>query len=111
MSHATVADLTTWLPTGTVVEDVDRLLERASTKVDRYTRAIVDTGSDTHTTALRDATCAVIEAWLETGEENDLDGLAGTQMSVPGYTGMRALPLPPRAYEALAMAGLTQPVG
>lgn len=108
--HATEADLTAWLPTDADVPDPDRLLDRASVLVDQYVRAPYRPGDPTVTDALRDATCAVVEAWLETGEENDLDGLAGTQMSVPGYSGRRALTLPPRAYRALSQAGLIQPV-
>jgi hypothetical protein len=114
--YATTTDLTAWLPSDAEVpSDADRLLARASTLVDqtvRYPYAVDAGGAATDAAvsdALRDATCAIVEGWLEAGEENDLDGLAGTQMSVPGYSGARAVTLPPRAYRALSQAGLLQP--
>lgn len=109
--HATEQDLTAWLPTGVDIDEPARLLDRASVLVDQYVRAPYDPADEATLQALSDATCATVEAWIETGEENDLDGLAGTQMSVPGYSGHRAVALPPRAYRALSQAGLIQPVG
>ena len=112
VAYATVAELATFLGSeGT--PDAGRLLERASELVD----TIVDvpfalsatTGLPTDTdvaAALRDATCAVVEAWLEVGESNDIDGLAGQQIAVQGFTGKRAPEKPPRAVRLLKIAGL-----
>lgn len=93
--------------------DVDRLLARATEVVDDHCFAAfaVDSATDLPTDtdvadALRDATCAVVEAWVEVGEENDIDGLAGTEVSVAGFSGRRAPPLPPRARRFLAQQGL-----
>lgn len=114
-SFATAAELDAWLPTGTVANDAERMLARATALVAqqlRYPYAVDAGGAATDAMvidALRDATCAVVEAWIEAGEANDLDGLAGTQMSVPGYSGPRAVSFPPRAYRALSQAGLMQP--
>lgn len=113
-SHATVDDLTGWLPPGVFPDDAARLLARASSLVDHWCRAIYVTDPVTGLAlesavadALRDATCAQVEAWIEVGEENDLDGLAGGSVSIPGYSGSRAPELAPRAWRALADAGLT----
>lgn len=115
VAHATPEDLTDWLPESTpTVEDAERLLLRASELVDSVVRAAYSVGPTgaptdvTVTVALRDATCAVVEAWLEVGEENDVDGLAGSQIAVTGYSGPRAPSVPPRAARILTTAGLTQ---
>lgn len=109
--HAIAVDLDNWLPADLAADldpaDIDRLLTRASELVDHTIRAAYQ--PDDVTDVLRDATCAVVEAWLEVGETNDIDGLAGTQVSVSGYSGARAPTIPPRAYRLLAGAGLLQP--
>lgn len=115
--HATAEELTDWLSVDLDVDEdeVTRLLARASRKVDHWARAGYATDDEGVATdaivrqALSDATCAQVEQWIEVGEENDVDGLAGTQISVTGYSGTRAPALAPRAYEALAEIGLTQP--
>lgn len=94
-------------------DDVDRLLARATEVVDDHCFGAfaVDSVTDLPTDsdvgdALRDATCAVVEAWVEVGEENDIDGLAGTDINVDGYGGRRAPNLPPRARRFLSQRGL-----
>lgn len=60
-------------------------------------------------TALRDATCAQVEQWLEVGEENDVAGYSrATSMGSNGLN-LSSLPsiLAPRARRALRLAGLT----
>jgi hypothetical protein len=110
--YATSADLTAWLPDGTVVADAERLLRRASELVDDVVRrpyGTDDSGIPTDADiaeALRDACCAQVEQWLEVGEANDVDGLAGDQVSVTGYSGHRAPRLAPRALRILRNAGL-----
>ncbi len=111
-AYATVAQLTAWLPSGTSVSDADRQLLRASELIDEHVRTAYTVDSSGIPTdadvaaALSDATCAVVEAWLEVGEENDVDGLAGTQISTGGYSGKRAPELPPRARRLLRNSGL-----
>lgn len=114
-SHATPEDLTAWLEDGVTVEgDPERLLARASELVDGVVRAPYDTDDDgaatddTIAAALRDATCAVVEQWVEVGESNDIDGLAGTTYSTGGSSGLRAPSVPPRAARILRAAGLLQ---
>lgn len=116
-AYATDEQLTAFLATGTVVTDSGRLLRRASELLDRHVRAWfhVDNATDLPTDetvaeAMADACCAVVEAWLEVGEENDVDGLAGTKVSVGHYSGERSPELPPRAQRFLTNADLL-PVG
>ncbi len=115
VAYATGADLQA-LTGQSPPADADRQLERASELLDFYVAAQFDvdtlTSLPTDTTVaetLRDAACAVVEAWAEVGEENDVDGLAGTQVSVGQYSGSRAPTLPPRAQRILATAGLLTP--
>lgn len=94
-------------------DDISRLLARASELVDGAVRQPYTTDDDGLATdadiaaALRDATCAQVEQWIEVGEENAIDGLAGTPRSVGG--GVRAPELSPRALRILLNAGLVQP--
>lgn len=112
VAYATSGQLAAW--TGRPAPaDAERLLARASELVDAAVRAAFDvdgvTGlpSDADVAAvLADATCAVVEAWAEVGEANDVDGLAGTQVTVGAFTGRRAPVVPPRAARLLAAAGL-----
>lgn len=112
VAYATEEQLEAYLPAGTTVSDAARLLARASEVLDdniRGTFALGEDGlpSDTDTaTSLADACCAQVEFWLEVGEENDIDSLAGTQITVPGYTGPRAVVLAPRALRFLQAARL-----
>lgn len=113
VAYATEAELTAYLPDGTVVTDADRLLARASELIDGTVTSsfAVDADTDLPTdpdvaAALRDATCAQVEQWLEVGEENDIDGLAGTQVSLTDYSGKRAPKVAPRAFRILQNAGL-----
>lgn len=116
-AYASAADLSAWLPSSVSFDDGDatRLLARAAELIDGTVRSpyTVDTnGLPTDTTiaqALNDASCAVVEQWLEVGEENDIDGLAGTNVAVAGksgYVGLRAPHLAPRAFRILSNAGL-----
>ncbi len=108
--YASATDLTDWLPAELAGQvspgDVPRLLERASARVRARIVVAIDMDNPVHVDALRDATCAVVEQWMEITEANDIDGLAGTQISVTGYSGERAPDLAPRAELALTNAGL-----
>lgn len=115
-AYATEAQLGEWVgDLVTVPADAARLLVRASALIDGTVRGqyTVDTaGIPTDADiaqALADAVCAQVEQWIEVGEHNDIDGLAGQQTSVSGYSGPRAPRLAPRALDALANAGLVAP--
>lgn len=113
-AYATVDELGARLPAGTLPDEADRLLVRASELIDDKVRApfTVDTVTslptdDTVAGVLRDAVCAQVEFWVEVGEEHDVAGLGNRQASV-GQLSMAALPpeLAPRAYRLLHTAGL-----
>jgi hypothetical protein len=93
----------------------DRLLQRASEVVAYHTIGLakkywhtvtVDDPADQYTEALRDATCAQAEYWLEVGEEHDVVGLRG--MIGAGRLQIQKLPneLGPRAHRFLVEGGL-----
>lgn len=94
-------------------DDAERLLARASLLVDRAVRQpyrVDDDGVAVDAAvleALRTAACAQVEQWLEVGEENAVDGLAGTDRALG--SGVRAPELAPRALSVLLGAGLVQP--
>src|SRR5688572_12185973 len=72
----------------------------------------VDTGTELPTDAdvaetLRDATCAQVEYWLDSGGEcQDIGGTAGTQISVGTFTGVVGPEVAPRAERFLHNGGL-----
>lgn len=114
---ATKDDLTEWLPEGVAWEpeaDTDRVLKRASEVVaDAVTSGytVDDAGNPRVATvrdALRDATCAQVEQWLEVGEENDIAGLAPDASTHVGGLSLSRLPtiLAPRAHRILRAEGL-----
>ena len=112
-AYATSVEYLTFAGSTTAPADIDRLLMRASELVDNTVTlayAVDDTDelpTDTDlAAALRDATCAQVEAWQEVGESNDVDGLAGVDISVGSYSGPRAPKLAPRAFRILQNAGL-----
>jgi hypothetical protein len=111
-AYATQDDLAAYLGAA-VPDDAERLLARASDLIDAHVVTPYDVDDEgvpvdpDLAAACSKATCAVIEAWLETGEANDIDGLAGTQYTLAGYSGQRAPKLPPRAKRILRDAGLT----
>lgn len=113
--YATPAQLADWLPDGQTVAEPERLLRRASDVVDEAvtgTFTVDDDGlpTDSDTAAvLRDAACAQVEHWLEVGEANDIDGLAGSQVSVTGYSGRRPPRYGPRMLSILRRNGLINP--
>lgn len=95
--------------------DAARLLERASDLMDATcigAYAVDAEGIPSEpavAAALSQAVCAQVELWLEAGEGNDVDGLAGTSYSLAGYAGQRPARLAPRALDALRGAGLLTP--
>jgi len=78
MSYATSDDLTTWLSGGEypLPPDPDRILDRASDTIRWFTAGTYDTTltplPQTILDALRDATCAQVEQWCETGESVEI---------------------------------------
>lgn len=115
-AYATEAELTAFV--GSAVSDGARLLERASELVDSHVVATYDVDSSTDlptdtdvAAALRDATCAQVEFWVEVGEDHDISGMAGRDVSI-GRLSIDKLPdeLAPRARRFLANAGLLHPI-
>lgn len=111
--YATVADLEAWMPAGSVPGDADRLLRRASELLDDEVLARYSVDPDGLPTdpdvagAMRDAACAQVEYWATVGEDHDIEGLAGTGVSV-GHLRVDRLPpvLAPRARRILRAAGM-----
>lgn len=95
-------------------EDLSRLLTRASELIDDYCRtAVYEVDDDDMPTeaddiaAFRDATCAQVEFWLASDEEDDILGPMES-MSIGGLNAQPAKPLilAPRAARILRNAGL-----
>lgn len=111
-AYATTAELETYLPASMdLPEDAERLLMRASERVDDYVLAAFSVDEDGIPTdalvagALRDAACAQVEFWIEVGEAHDVDGIRGG-MTVPGTSYEAPPTLAPRARSFLARGGL-----
>jgi len=112
-AYATVLELTTWLngePPSNAAWQLDRATElldsvvTAAFDVDLITGLPVDADV---AAALRDAACAQVRFWIEVGYENDIDGLAGTDVSaVAGLTTKRAPTQSPQALRILKNANL-----
>lgn len=119
-AHATKEDLTDYLSEDSAVlveswgdAEIARVLDRASGVVDDLTgRGCWEVDSvglaidENIAAGLRMATCAVVEQWIEVGEDNDVDGLAGEQISVSGYSGKRSVTAGPRVLRPLKRCGL-----
>jgi len=110
--YATAEQYETWSGL-TAPPDAERLLRRASELLDAtVTSSFVvsdATGLPTDATeaeALSDATCAQVRFWIETGEEHDIDGLAGTAVSIGGVSGVRPPVVAPQALRILRGAML-----
>lgn len=110
--YATTSELAGWLGVAAPA-DAERLLARASERLDSVIVGsftvddVTKLPTDADTAAvLRDACCATVEFWMEVGEENDVDGLAGTPVSTGGYSGRRAPANSVRAIRILRQAGL-----
>ena len=116
-AYATKAELVTYLGSSVdTPEDADRLLQEASALIDYWQEpsgitfsidTVTELPTDTDVAeAMRDAACAQVRFWVETGEEHDIDGLAGTDVSVGSYSGVRPPELAPRTKRFLMLAGL-----
>ena len=115
LAHATLGELEEWI-NATPPANADRLLLRASDLIDfAVTTSFAideDTGLATdeeecgYAAALRDATCAQVEQWIMSGEVNDIDGMAGQQVTVGGMSVTRPKRIAPRSIQLLNMAGL-----
>lgn len=113
--YATSADLTEYAGPDVVDDDSPRLLARASELVDsQLLAAVYDT--DSHglpldpqvRAALRDATCAVVEWWHDTGDATGA-GAQFTESQIGTLRLKRTTPppdLPPAAARILTTAGL-----
>lgn len=113
INYANRDQLSDYLPAeAQIPADADRLLRRASERVDDF--VLAGFGLDPFTglpsdgvvaQALADATCAQVEFWMEVGEEHDVDGIRGG-ISVPGSSYESPPNLAPRARSFLNRAGL-----
>lgn len=114
-AHSTLADLAEWLGTEAPA-GAERLLRRASELVDAHTTTCYATDEETglatdeeecgYLAALRDATCAQVEQWILAGEHNDIDGMAGQDVSTMGLSVTRPRRLAPRAATILRSVDL-----
>ena len=108
--YATSDELTTFLGTD-APSDADRQLTRASELLDKVVLAAFAVDADGLPTddviksAMRDACCAQVELWIEVGEDNDIDGMAGTKLQIGGFQGERPPEVAPRALRILGEAG------
>ena len=98
---------------GVTPADAARLLDRASELIDDCTRTAIypvdanglPTGAD-EIAALRDATCAQVEFWLASDEEDDVLGPVDS-LTIGGVTAhTKPLTLAPRAARILRSAQL-----
>lgn len=108
MAYATKAELASYLNVNEadLPDDAERLLDRASELIDETVVAVYDTDDEDVQAALRDATAAQVEFWIEVGEEHDITGQRG-EIEVEGLR-IRKLPgtLAARARRALARENL-----
>jgi len=111
MAYATPQDLAEYLavdPTQ-LPADVERLLERASEAVDYLTLGRVDPSNPEHLEAARKATCAQVEAWMQTDEVGDKQGPVKS-FTIGRFSmdfGEAGVPtVAPRARRYLLLAGL-----
>jgi len=108
-AYADAGDYESWsgLPSN---DGTDRLLTRASELLDNIVTRPFPLEEDglpldvEDATALREAACAQVRFWTETGEEHDIDGLAGTDVSIGGVSGKRPPVVAPQALRILKEA-------
>lgn len=101
-----------------IAGDEERILMRATEVIADATTTGYYVDGDGNATdsdviaALRDATCAQCEQWLEVGEENDIAGYSRASTMSVGGVNVSSLPaiLAPRARRILRLAGLMQAV-
>jgi hypothetical protein len=111
VAYATSDDLAAWLGKDAPA-DAARLLTRASALLDGVVYvsfAVDDAGLPCDAgvaETMRDAACAQVEFWLEVGEEHDVDGGAGSPVTVGGLSFQRPKRLADRALDALRIGGL-----
>jgi len=111
MPYATPQDLAEYLGTdpSQLPADVERLLERASELVDYLTLGCVDPSNPEHLEAVKKATCAQVEAWMQTDEVGDKQGTV-KRFTIGRFSmdfGEQGVPqVAPRARRYLLLAGL-----
>lgn len=115
MVYATKADLADYIGIeGTNLPvDAERLLERASELMDAATLGRIDQENTNHMEAAKNATCAQVEYWIQTGEQQDVSGpiegySIGSLQIQYGSGADRVSPtvLAPRSRRYLFLAGL-----
>lgn len=129
MEYATLEDLARWLglfdalgepdPTQLPPQATERMLSRASAQIQRATVTSVYNADeaglpedDDIVDAFRDATCAQVEAWLESGDEHGTQPtptsvkIGSVAISGAGAIALGGSRLPERARLVLRNAGL-----
>lgn len=116
MAYATLTDLAQYLNVqeSELEDDSERLLDFASTLIDKYTLGKIDPSNSNHAEAAKIAVCAQVEYWQETGdsigelEKYDSMSLGSFSISLSkNYpTSIQHQTIAPRAYQVLFMEGL-----
>lgn len=107
--YATTTDLATYLEVtvGALEPESGRLLRLASELIDYVSLNRVDVDNATMLAKVKDATCAQVEYWLETGDANGIVAQANKMgfgsFSMDGSLSM----LGPRTKQMLSNVGLT----
>jgi len=112
MAYATEEQLATYMgkSVADLPDDAERLLERASEFIDRYSLGRINTEKERHENAAQEAACAQVEWWLV--NEDEYERLPHySQYQVGDFTvhtsDGKGLPrLAPRAFAALFIVGL-----
>ncbi|HBE80359.1 MAG TPA: hypothetical protein DDW65_21635 [Firmicutes bacterium] len=100
-------EIKTWIGDSvTLATDIDRLILRASELIYRKTRHLTNTADTTEETAIKSATCAQIEYWMEIDETTDITGPLGAMKISDFEFNSKFGKLAPRAKEILVDAGL-----
>jgi len=112
MAYATVEDLAEYTGTEQAFwpADAERMLERASELIDRYTLGRIDTDREKHEEIAKAATCAQVEWWEihedEYGLMSQFDQVSIGNFQLHKSDGKGLPMLAPRAYYVLVINGL-----
>lgn len=110
--YATVLELETYLH-GDAPSDAERLLDRASELIRSIALGVTDPEDAATIELLRDATCAQVEQWIISGEDQAISGrYKNTEVSIGSLTVKSNVNMvAPRAITILASGNLTRPIG
>ena len=112
MAYATVEELSeyTGIDEADLPDDAERMLDRASELIDRYTLGRIDTDREKHEEIAKAATCAQVEWWEvhddEYGLMSQFDQVQIGNFQMHKSDGKGLPMLAPRAYYVLVVHGL-----